>query len=211
MFGIGAGWVPAETAHHGVAFERAVRRDARARLAMRAALTGHEVSYQGEFVRFDGVRSLETVQQPAPSILIGGAGARARAAVAEYGDGWMPIHPFEPTADVPSQDTTVCFFAGTDDDDAVARYAAVGVQRCVIACDPNDLGCSPQRLAARRDGTPEDLAYPARTFRGRRAGYPFRACDSQGESHGRSETDSRGCLRHSASRARRHCGSGDDR
>jgi probable F420-dependent oxidoreductase len=148
MFGIGAGWVPAETAHHGVAFERRFDVMREHVLAMRALWTGHEVSYKGEFIQFDGVRSLEPVQRPCPSILIGGAGAKARAAVAEYGDGWMPLHPFEPAADVPPHDTTVCFFAGTDDDDAVARYAAAGIERCVIACDAHDRA-GLERLAAR--------------------------------------------------------------
>ena len=148
MFGIGAGWVPAEAAHHGVAFDRRfdVMRDYVA--AMQALWTGREVSHAGEFVQFDGVRSLDPVQQPHPPILIGGAGAKARAAVAEYGDGWIPIHPFDPAADVAPQNTTVCFFAGTDDDDIVAGYAAAGVHRCVIVADPDDRA-DLERLAAR--------------------------------------------------------------
>jgi probable F420-dependent oxidoreductase len=138
LFGIGAGWVPAETAHHGVAFERRfdVMRDHV--LAMRALWTGDEVSYAGEFVGFDRVRSLEPVQRPSPPILVGGAGRRARAAVGEYGDGWFPIHPFDPAAEVSAHETTVCFFAGTNEEDVVARYAAAGVHRCVVVCDPHD-------------------------------------------------------------------------
>jgi probable F420-dependent oxidoreductase len=69
MFGIGAGWVPAEAAHHGVAFDRRfdVMRDYV--LAMQALWTGREVSHAGEFVQFDDVRSLDPVQQPHPPIL----------------------------------------------------------------------------------------------------------------------------------------------
>jgi probable F420-dependent oxidoreductase len=138
LFGIGAGWVPAETHNHGLPFRRRFDVMREHVLAMKVLWTGEECSYAGEFVRFEGARSLEPVQRPHPPILVGGMGKKALAAVHEYGDGWLPIHPFDRIDLVATLETTVCVFAGCDDDDVLERYAAAGVHRCVVVFPAGD-------------------------------------------------------------------------
>jgi probable F420-dependent oxidoreductase len=87
--GIGFGWNVEEAADHGVAW--ATRRE-RARehvLAMRALWRDEVASFEGEHVAFEPSWSWPKAEVP---VLLGGAGGpRLFEAVAEYGDGWMPI------------------------------------------------------------------------------------------------------------------------
>jgi probable F420-dependent oxidoreductase len=91
--GIGFGWNEDEMADHGVSY--ATRRE-KARehvLAMHALWSQDEASFDGEYVSFGPSWSWpKPVQQPRLRTLVGGgAGPKLFGAIAEYGDGWMPI------------------------------------------------------------------------------------------------------------------------
>ncbi len=91
--GVGFGWNEDEMADHGVSY--ATRRE-QARehvLAMHALWGQDEASFAGEYVSFGPSWSWpKPVQRPRLRTLVGGgAGPKLFGAIAEYGDGWMPI------------------------------------------------------------------------------------------------------------------------
>jgi len=93
VLGVGFGWNREEMADHGV--DPARRRD-RVRevvLAMQALWSREVAEFVGEFVRFaPSWQWPKPVQQPRPTILLGGAaGPKLFAHLAEWADGWMPI------------------------------------------------------------------------------------------------------------------------
>ena len=94
LLGIGVGWNADEMEDHGV--DPAHRRDVVREkvLAMRGLWTQEEAAYEGDYVRFSPSWSWpKPVQQPYPPIIMGGAGGPVTFRhVAEYCDGWMPIH-----------------------------------------------------------------------------------------------------------------------
>ena len=94
LMGIGVGWNADEMEDHGV--DPAHRRDVVREkvLAMRGLWTQEEAGYEGDYVRFSPSWSWpKPVQQPYPPIIMGGAGGPVTFRhVAEYCDGWMPIH-----------------------------------------------------------------------------------------------------------------------
>jgi alkanesulfonate monooxygenase SsuD/methylene tetrahydromethanopterin reductase-like flavin-dependent oxidoreductase (luciferase family) len=91
--GVGFGWNQDEIEDHGLDFAR--RRDvAREKvLAMQRLWSDEQASFEGEFVSFEPSWAWpKPVQQPWPPIFVGGIGGpKLFAAIAEYGDGWMPI------------------------------------------------------------------------------------------------------------------------
>jgi probable F420-dependent oxidoreductase len=93
VFGIGFGWNQDEIEHHGVDFKR--RRDVTREhvLAMRALWTQETGEFHGEFVDLSPSWAWpKPVQQPSPPVLLGGApGPKLFAAIADYGDGWIPV------------------------------------------------------------------------------------------------------------------------
>lgn len=91
VFGIGYGWNVEEAANHGVPWRE--RRDlVRERvLAMRELWTREVASFKGEFVHIEPTRMWPKPAGHVPVLLGGTAGPKLFAAVAEYGDGWMPI------------------------------------------------------------------------------------------------------------------------
>ena len=93
VLGLGFGWNAVEAAHHGVDFalRREVARDKV--LCMQALWADDEAEYHGRYVDLPPSYSWpKPVQQPRVRTLVGGgAGPKLFAAVAEYGDGWMPI------------------------------------------------------------------------------------------------------------------------
>ena len=91
--GIGFGWNQDELAHHGVAM-RDRREVTRERIAaMRALWQNDEGEYHGTHVDFSASWSWpKCSDRHGPPVWIGGApGPKLLAAVAEYGDGWLPI------------------------------------------------------------------------------------------------------------------------
>jgi len=91
--GIGFGWNRAEAADHGVDFadRRAVAREHV--LCMRALWRDDPAEYHGEYVDLDPCWSAPSpAQRPGVPVLLGGvASAGNFAAIAEYGDGWLPV------------------------------------------------------------------------------------------------------------------------
>jgi probable F420-dependent oxidoreductase len=88
--GVGIGWLEEEFQALGIPWERRAARTRECIDAMRK-LWGDPVSaYQGEFVKFEGVRSYpKPVRGAGLPILFGGESTPALRRVAEYGNGWF--------------------------------------------------------------------------------------------------------------------------
>jgi alkanesulfonate monooxygenase SsuD/methylene tetrahydromethanopterin reductase-like flavin-dependent oxidoreductase (luciferase family) len=93
VFGVGYGWNREEMATHGVDYRTRRDRVHEAIACMRALWTDHEASYAGEWYRLEPSWAYPKPRQPGgPPVLFGGAaGPKLFAAIAAYGDGWMPI------------------------------------------------------------------------------------------------------------------------
>ena len=93
LLGVGAGWNAEEMANHGVAFETRWRLLRERVLAMRAIWTDSEAEYHGEFVDFDPVwADPKPAQAGGPKVLLGASSRWAFPRIADYCDGWFPIH-----------------------------------------------------------------------------------------------------------------------
>ena len=94
IFGIGLGWNAEEMMDHGVVPEqrRGIVRDKI--YGMKALWSDEEASYNGKFVQFGSCWMWpKPVQNPHPPIVIaGGGGPRGFRDLADYGNGWMPMH-----------------------------------------------------------------------------------------------------------------------
>ena len=151
LFGIGVGWNEDEMEHHGV--DPRTRRSAvrETILAMQQLWTQDEASYSGRFVNFSPSWSWpKPVQTPHPPILMGGAGGPVTFKhIAEYCDGWMPIHGRRDIAeklpllrhalseagrDPASFDLGV--FGCPGDERSIDAYAEMGFGRCVLGLPP---------------------------------------------------------------------------
>lgn len=152
VFGVAAGWLTEEMRNHGV--EPALRWELmRERvLAMKAIWTQDEAEFHGTFVDFDPIwLRPKPVQKPFPPVLIGGDSPRSLAAVAEYGDGWIPLVTDAGEFEVkltqlqrlcqekgrPTPETTA--LALELDEDLLARCVELGVTRSVVLAPANDL------------------------------------------------------------------------
>ena len=93
VLGIGYGWNREEMENHGIDVKRRRERVRETMLAMQALWANEVAEYHGEFVRFEpSWQWPKPVQQPRPTVLLGGAPGRTLFAhVAEYADGWLPI------------------------------------------------------------------------------------------------------------------------
>ena len=93
VFGIGAGWVAAESAALGVPFaERGAMTDEYLR-AMQELWTSRTPSFAGKYTQFDGlVFEPKPVQKPHPPIWVGGHSKAALRRTAEFGAAWHPIN-----------------------------------------------------------------------------------------------------------------------
>jgi probable F420-dependent oxidoreductase len=93
VFGIGAGWVAAESAALGVPFaERGAMTDEYL-LAMQELWTARAPSFAGTYTRFDGlVFEPKPVQKPHPPIWVGGHSRAALRRTARFGAAWHPIN-----------------------------------------------------------------------------------------------------------------------
>ena len=93
VLGIGYGWNEDEMESHGVDPRRRRAHVREVMLAMEALWSNDVASYEGEFVRFaPSWQWPKPVQRPRPPVLIGGApGPKLFDAIAEFGDGWIPI------------------------------------------------------------------------------------------------------------------------
>ncbi len=147
LFGIGVGWNVDEMEDHGVdpGHRRAIVREKV--LAMKGLWTQEQAGFEGQHVRFSPSWSWpKPVQPPHPPVIMGGAGGPVTFRhVAEYCDGWMPIHGrrnvFERLPDL----RAACEAAGRDpasvelgvfgvppQEDVVESYAEAGMRRVVL-------------------------------------------------------------------------------
>lgn len=93
LLGVGAGWNAEEMGNHGVAYETRWKVLRERVLAMRAIWTEEAAEYHGEFVDFDPVWSQPKPIQPGgPKVLMGASSRWTYPRIAEYCDGWFPIH-----------------------------------------------------------------------------------------------------------------------
>lgn len=91
MLGVGVGWLEEEFVALGVPFAARGRRTDDYIRAMRALWADHEVSYQGEFVTYDRVKSYpKPHQEPGVPIVIGGHSPAAARRAGRLGDGFFP-------------------------------------------------------------------------------------------------------------------------
>jgi probable F420-dependent oxidoreductase len=91
IFGIGAGWLEAEMADHGVAYRTRFQLLKEQIRAIKEIWTTTESEYHGKFVNFDKMKAFpKPYQQPHPPIIMGGAGEKALQCIAELCDGWAP-------------------------------------------------------------------------------------------------------------------------
>jgi probable F420-dependent oxidoreductase len=93
VLGVGAGWNVEELAHHGVAFADRWKVARERILAMRRIWSDEAAEYHGEFVDFDPLWSFpKPAQTGGPPILLGASSRWSWGRIAEFCDGWMPIH-----------------------------------------------------------------------------------------------------------------------
>jgi probable F420-dependent oxidoreductase len=89
LLGVGIGWLEEEFQAIGVPWERRAERTREYIESMRKLWSDEVSSYQGNFVKFEGVRSnpkpLKGAKLP---VFFGGESGPALCRVAEYGDGW---------------------------------------------------------------------------------------------------------------------------
>lgn len=93
LLGVGAGWNVEEMANHGVDFASRWRLLRERVLAMRTIWNEEEAEFHGDLVDFDPVWSFPKPAQPGgPKVLLGASSRWTYERIAEYGDGWFPIH-----------------------------------------------------------------------------------------------------------------------
>lgn len=91
LFGIGAGWLEAEMADHGVIYSSRFQLLKEKIQAIKEIWTQEEAEYHGKFVNFDRMRAFpKPYQRPHPPIIMGGAGGKSLEFAAELCDGWAP-------------------------------------------------------------------------------------------------------------------------
>lgn len=121
IMGIGAGWNAEEMANHGVAYADRWQVLRERMLAMRAIWSEEEAQYHGRFVDFEPLWSYPKPAQPGgPKVLLGASSRWAWPRIAEYADGWMPIHQ---TAARAAQSGGVDYAAGISATTAAWREA----------------------------------------------------------------------------------------
>ncbi|MEQ8859144.1 MAG: LLM class F420-dependent oxidoreductase [Pseudomonadales bacterium] len=93
LFGVGAGWLAEEMHNHGFAYEDRWKILREHVLAMQACWTEKDAEFHGTYVDFDPVWvEPKPVSQPHPPVYIGATSTWAMARIAEYAQGWYPVH-----------------------------------------------------------------------------------------------------------------------
>jgi probable F420-dependent oxidoreductase len=95
LFGVGVGspWNREEIRNHGTDYRTRMKLMAERMAAMQRIWTSDQAEYHGEFVQFDPIYSWpKPVQNPRPTVLVGGDGPTVLDRVMAFGDGWMPGH-----------------------------------------------------------------------------------------------------------------------
>jgi probable F420-dependent oxidoreductase len=90
ILGAGIGWLEEEFQAIGVPWERRAQRTRECVAAMRKLWSEDLSAYDGEFVKFDGVRSFpKPANGKSVPVWFGGESGPALKRVADYGDGWI--------------------------------------------------------------------------------------------------------------------------
>lgn len=145
-FGIGASWLQEEWEVTGLDFHTRGRRVDETIEICRRLWSEDVVEHHGEFFDFAPVMfNPKPVQQPQPSLLIGGDGAAAKRRAATVGDGWLPMnHTLDQLpgalaeinrmrADAGREGTTTLTVGGSIQTVAdVDRYREAGVHRVLV-------------------------------------------------------------------------------
>ena len=95
LFGVGVGspWNHEEMRNHGTDPGTRMKLMAERMAAIQRIWTSDKAEYHGEFVRFDPIYSWpKPLQNPKPTVLVGGDGPTVLDRVMAFGDGWMPGH-----------------------------------------------------------------------------------------------------------------------
>ncbi|MGH8012906.1 MAG: LLM class F420-dependent oxidoreductase [Candidatus Binataceae bacterium] len=87
--GVGIGWSAEEFAALGIGFERRNQRTREYLEVMRRLWSEERTDFDGEFVKFKGVRSYPKPVQAKVPIIFGGESGPALKRVADCGDGWF--------------------------------------------------------------------------------------------------------------------------
>ena len=148
ILGIGVGWNLDELRDHGVDPHRRRALVREKVLAMRRLWADEVASFDGELVHLPPSWAWpKPVQQPYPPIVMGAAGGPVTMRhVAEYCDGWMPIHgrrdldlsmtELRAACDAAGRDLATVELCGSGvpvDRSAFEDYAARGFERIVLA------------------------------------------------------------------------------
>jgi probable F420-dependent oxidoreductase len=144
VLGIGFGWNEDEIEHHGVTMKE--RRDVTREhmLAMRALWTEDEGEFHGEHVDFSPSWSWPKPIAGPPVLIGGAAGPKLFAAIAEYGDGWIPIggagirgalphlHDACESAGRDPSTLRIVPFGTIPDEGKLEYYASLGIEEIVL-------------------------------------------------------------------------------
>jgi probable F420-dependent oxidoreductase len=91
IFGIGAGWLEAEMADHGVVYRTRFQLLKEQIRAIKEIWTTSESEFHGKYVNFDKMKAFpKPYQRPHPPIIMGGSSDKAIEFTAELCDGWAP-------------------------------------------------------------------------------------------------------------------------
>ncbi|MCU1456044.1 MAG: luciferase family protein [Actinomycetia bacterium] len=145
-FGIGSSWLEEEWDATGLDFSTRGRRVDETIDICRKLWSDEVIEFHGEFFDFDPVMfNPKPVQQPQPSLLIGGDGAAAKRRAARVGDAWLPMnHSLEQlpaalrevnemrAAAGREGTTTLTIGGGIDGPADVDRYVEAGVDRVIV-------------------------------------------------------------------------------
>ncbi|MGK0258953.1 MAG: putative F420-dependent oxidoreductase [Candidatus Azotimanducaceae bacterium] len=151
LFGVGAGWLGEEMENHGFRFEDrwAILREHV--LAMQACWTQKDAEFHGKYVNFDAVWvEPKPVSSPHPPVYIGATSTWAMQRIAEYAQGWYPVHVPEfderlvqlreecakRGRDISEIDITL--LTQPESQDQIAELEAKGVNRIVMGLPTGD-------------------------------------------------------------------------
>ena len=91
LFGVGAGWLEAEMADHGVVYRTRFQLLKEQLRAIKEIWATEESEFHGKFVNFDKMKAYpKPYQRPGPPIIMGGEGEKSLECAAEVCDGWAP-------------------------------------------------------------------------------------------------------------------------
>ncbi len=151
LFGVGGGWLAEEMENHNLAYKDRWKVLREYVMAMQACWTQKDAEFHGEYVDFDPVWvEPKPVSQPHPPVFIGATSTWAMDRIAEYAQGWYPVHVPEFDERL-AQLTEACERRGRSieeidislltmpqSQEQVAELAAKGVNRIVLSVPTAD-------------------------------------------------------------------------